>query len=362
MMQNWIHILGEAFREFGMLDVGLLIANSLLILFSRHIVLKLFPDAAEDEWFTRRVHFFRAANLLVVGFVLFYRFFLPLADHSWITRLLAVIVAVYLFYLGFHIVNYLIKKRFGREHELNGERRLSDTYNSRILGLIVAIIFSVIGLIAVIRIMGFDSLLEAGGVIGVIGVMLALTQGAWAPDIISGLIILNSRLVDEGDVIELHDGEKIMSVVFKTKIFHTELLNLVNNHRVMIQNARLRGMTIANLSRFASARGLRENLRFKVGYDVSEAQIEELFKNVFERANKEQEIPMEYQYPLQVAVMNTGDFAVEWGVYYYLKEVKKLLPVRQQLLALTLQESSKLNISLATPLRYVAENEVTDKP
>jgi len=180
--------------------------------------------------------------------------------------------------------------------------------------------------------------------------------------IISGLIILNSRLVDEGDVIELHDGEKIMSVVFKTKIFHTELLNLVNNHRVMIQNARLRGMTIANLSRFASARGLRENLRFKVGYDVSEAQIEELFKNVFERANKEQEIPMEYQYPLQVAVMNTGDFAVEWGVYYYLKEVKKLLPVRQQLLALTLQESSKLNISLATPLRYVAENEVTDKP
>lgn len=323
-MQNWIQVLSEAFRAFGVLDVILLIANSLLILFSRHIVLKLFPDAEQDEWFTRRVHFFRAANLLIVVFVLFYRFFLPLADHSWITRLLAVIVAAYLFYLSFHLVNFLIKKRFGREHELNGERRLSDTYNSRILGMLTATLFSVIGLIAIIRILGFDSLLEAGGVIGVVGVMLALTQGAWAPDIISGLIILNSRLVDEGDVIELRDGEKMVGVVFKTKIFHTELLNLVNNHRVMVQNARLRGMTIANLSRFASARGLRESLSFKIGYEVTEAQVQELFKNVFERANKDQEIPIEYQYPLQVALMNTGDFAIEWSVYYYLKRGKKI--------------------------------------
>ena len=65
----------------------------------------------------------------------------------------------------------------------------------------------VMGLIACVRILGFDSLLEAGGLLGVMGVFLALTQASWAPDIISGLVILNSRMVEEGDVLQLGDDE-----------------------------------------------------------------------------------------------------------------------------------------------------------
>jgi len=61
-------------------------------------------------------------------------------------------------------------------------------------------------------------------------------------------------------------------------MFHTEILNLVNNHRVMLKNARLREFTIQNLSKFASAKGLREQLSFKIGYDISPEKVRKMFK------------------------------------------------------------------------------------
>lgn len=71
--------------------------------------------------------------------------------------------------------------------------------------------------------------------------LLALTQGAWAPDIISGLVILNSKMLQERDVIKLSDSnETFLGIVYCTRAFHTELLNVVDNHRVMISNSRMR--------------------------------------------------------------------------------------------------------------------------
>jgi small-conductance mechanosensitive channel len=154
----------------------------------------------------------------------------------------------------------------------------------------------------VVRILGFESLLEAGGVIGFIGVLLALTQGAWAPDIISGLIILNSRLMEEGDVVEFWDGtDKIIGIVFKTKVFHTEILDLADNHRTMVQNSRLRTITINNLSKFASAKGLREELRFNIGYDVPESKVQGLFLAAFDAAIQDSEIAIEASHPPQTS-------------------------------------------------------------
>jgi len=37
----------------------------------------------------------------------------------------------------------------------------------------------------------------------------------------------------------------------------------------MVSNSKLRGQTIHSLSKFASAKGLREKLTFKIGYDIS---------------------------------------------------------------------------------------------
>jgi small-conductance mechanosensitive channel len=202
--------------------------------------------------------------------------------------------------------------------------------------------------------LGFDSVLEAGGVIGIIGVFLALTSSIWAPDIFHGLIILNSDMFSEGDVIQFKDGsDPVYGLVYKTKVFHTVILNIVNNHRVMIRNAKLRDFTVHNLSKFASARGLRENLSFKIGYDVSADQVKELFETVYEKAKEDTGIALEEQYDLEYGVKDTGDHAVEWVLYYYTKEVEKLMLTRQRLLQLMLETSIKKGISLATPISHL---------
>ena len=207
-----------------------------------------------------------------------------------------------------------------------------------------------IALIGVIRLLGFDSVLEAGGVIGLIGVFLALTSSIWAPDIFHGLIILNSDMLSEGDIVQFQDNELFYGRVHKTKVFHTVILSIPTNHRVMIRNAKLREFTIHNLSKFASARGLRECLTFKISYDTKIEQVKTLFQRVYDTAKLDDSIFIEEQYDLEFGVKDTGDHAVEWVFYYHTKEVEKLLLTRQRLLLLMLETSNEMGISLSTPI------------
>ena len=140
--------------------------------------------------------------------------------------------------------------------------------------------------------------------------------------------------------------------MFKTKVFHTEIINLVNNHRIMLQNYRLRQQTIHNLSKFASARGLREALQFDIGYDVEESRVQRMFQAAFEEAVLNRDVPVEGQSGVEVRAKAAGDFAVRWSVFYYTKDVKHLLRTRQLFLGIILKQAREKGISLATPVQY----------
>ncbi|MBT8114419.1 MAG: mechanosensitive ion channel, partial [Arenicella sp.] len=187
------------------------------------------------------------------------------------------------------------------------------------------------------------------GALGIIGLFLAMTQASWAPDMISGLIILNSRLCEEGDVIQFNmDGTWITGSVFRTKLFHTEILDLTNNHRLMVRNAKLRDYGVQNLSRFASARGLRERLLFNIDYRHDENEVVDMIERAFTEFDKS-DGSREEQYEHEIMVYDTGDYAVTWAVYYYIKDVKKLLKIRQVFRSYILAEAKRSQISLATP-------------
>lgn len=333
----------------------LLVVNLLLLVFSRPLLEFLTKGRGKEQGGSKKLHIFRAVNLFILLFVLFSQLLAPHLDKHWINRILGVMVISYLTYLLFHVMDYVISNKFGRRHQLNGEERISATYRSRLISLLLKLFITVIAVIAIVQSFGFESLLEKG-VIGFLGVMLALTQGSWAPDLISGLVILNSNLVEEGDVIEFRDGETILGSVFKTRIFHTEILNLKNNHRIMIQNARLRSMTLHNLSKFASARGLRESLVFNVGYDISSSKVEAMAEQAFRALDESGETAIESQFPVEIHVTNSGDYAVEWTLFYYTKDVRHLLRTRRAVMRAMLDTSKEMHISLATPLLHTAES------
>lgn len=336
-------------------DLFVLSINLLLFIFAKRILNYFYYSESESNRFLYRLRLFRFINVFVF---LLYGFHIVNAEGGvltwkeggWDFKIILILVTVYIAYLVDHIAYFFIQQRFGREREVNGEKLVIETYNTRLLGILSTTFILVVSLITIIRILGFNTWLEAGGVVGFVGVFLALTQSSWAPDIFAGLIILNSGIMEEGDAVEISGEEKILGVVFKTKMFHTEILNMVNNHRIMIRNARLRDYVVHNLSRFASAKGLREQLHFNVGYAVQGDTIRSMLDTVFTQVEENKSPNVECQHGYELMAVNSGDYAVEWVLFYYIKDVRNILKIRADILERVVQEAKKQNLDLATPM------------
>ncbi len=354
-MEQLLHelfgFLAGSWDRFSHLDKGLLLVNFLILVFAKPLFARLGDGSAAKN---KVLDLLRAGTLLIILFLVFYNMVLPHEEHTFITRLLGVVLVIYLGYLAMYLANNLIKRRFGRHRELGGESFIAETYNSRLLGLLAGTLIFALTLVAVIEVLGFENLLHASGVFGVIGVMLALTQSSWAPDLISGLIILNNRLLEEGDVIEVNDGEPFIGMVFRTKMFHTELLDLSRNHRVLMQNGRLRGSTIRNLSKFASAKGLRERLDLNIGYEVPARAIRKMIDEAFAGLEKANGASVEFAHGFDLHATSAANYAVTWSLFYYTKELRQLVTTRYRVVAAIVEAAAAHGIQLATPMLITA--------
>jgi len=350
MITDW-QVLLEGFSGF---EISLMVINAILLLVSYPLFNKLSHGHMEAKKTRLRLNVFRSINALIIALLVFYHLLLPNAGVSWVIRIVGVLFVIYLTHLGFSITNYFILSRFGRRREVDGTSVVSDTYNTRALKILAAILFFVIALLGSLQVLELNSLLQAGGVIGFVGVLMALTQASWAPDIISGLIILNSGLFEEGDVVQLEGMDSdLIGMIFKTKMFHTEILNIVNNHRIMIRNAKLRDHAIHNLSKFASARGLREVLVFNIGYEHDADAVRQMFNEALNRVVEgRSDIDIDHQHPLEIRADSADNYAVKWKVFYFTKNLKRLLQTRQEFIEVILQCAREKGISLATPLLH----------
>jgi len=350
MEQTLTHIVGL----FDKIDLFTIAASLVLFVAATPICRWLNSDDA----LATRISMMRMLNFLIIVAVIVNALYLNNSD--WLAKTAQCLIVIYFAVLITQIINFFVRQRFGKVRKTKNRVTISDTYSSRGLSLIVTIVIAIIAIISCLRLMGLNSLLEAGGALGVIGLVFAMTQAAWAPDIISGLIILNSRFCEDGDVIQFTmDGKEIVASIFKTKLFHTECLDLANNHRIMVRNAKLRDYGLQNLSRFASARGLRERLLFNIDYKHSEHEVSEMIHRAFANIDQE-EGAREDQYEPEIMVFDTGDYAVTWAVYYYIKDVKNLLRIRQLFRSYILAESARSDISLATPVLQQASVAVTN--
>ena len=342
--------ISQTLANFSQIDSITIVVSLFLLLAAKPICRGLNPD----EGLATRISMMRVLNSLIIAAVLAKAL---LQDQStWLSSITQSLVVLYFAVIATQVINFFVRARFGKRRTTNTRTIVSDTYASRGLSLIVAVVITLIAIVTCLRLLGLNSLLEAGGAIGIIGISLAMTQASWAPDIISGLIILNSRLCEEGDVIQFDmDGKHIVASIFKTKLFHTELLDLANNHRLMVRNAKLRDAGLQNLSRFASARGLRERMLFNIDYKHDQTEVSEMIQRAFAEIDQAEGM-REEQFEPEVLVYDTGDYAVTWAVYYYIKDVKKLLKIKQIFRSYVLAEATRSGISLATPV--LQQNEV----
>lgn len=342
----------DIFKQFlsslSVLDYSVLAVNFILIIFARPLLKRITSANLPTKTFNFRLLLLRGLNVFIVLVYGYQYLYLPAEGDSHGLTVLGILAIIYVAYIFNYLAQYYIHLWYGREREIGGSKIYIETYQSRLFSILAAIIITLIAVISIIQQLGFDSLLEAGGVLGVLGVMLGLTQASWAPDIISGLIILNSDMFEEGDYVEIEGG---IGRVYKTKLFHTEILNISNNHRIMIRNAHLRDKVIHNLSKFASAKGLRECLSFNIGYDTPFEAVKKMFEQAFAEACT-QGVPLESQYPPEIKVLETGDHAVCWGILFHIKRIDQIMNVRRDFREIILRTSDRMGVSLATPFTH----------
>lgn len=354
---------------FSSMELGVhflvLVINLLLLLFSKPIV-SLFKNRSDKDL---ELLLFRSLNLLFLFFhILDFVLIIFHKDYqNTFSRMALMLVTIYMGVFLFGLLSYLSRKKFGIEKKFEGAISYIDTYNSRLVDLIVLVLISVVSLYIIIDIWDFDSLLQTTGIFGIAAAFLALTNQIWAPDMFFGMVILNSKMLEDGDVIQFaNDSDEY--IINKVTLIYTILLDVRNNHRTLIKNSKLVDARIDNLSKKASTDGLRMKLSYKIGYpdkeeiDDFKKQIKDMFLEVNEEAIKNEDIKINENIPFEWFLHETGDYALQYDLFYYidaLPNTKVTKTVRSYLLKTPnlLNEqvyiaSLKHDIDLSTPILH----------
>ncbi|MEH6558469.1 MAG: mechanosensitive ion channel family protein [Oceanicoccus sp.] len=309
--------------------------NIILFIFARPL-LNIVESGKESES-DARITILRSLNLLVLVLQAINIIMIG-ADsdyENYFIKAGLTLMAIYAGLLAYSISSYFLRKKFGTEKEFDDHIVFIETYSSRLVDLML-LVFSVIATIYfMIIIWGANSLLETTGIFGIIAAFLAFTSNIWAPDIISGLIILNTQMLEDGDVVVI-DGYNDEYVINKVTFVYVILYDIRNNHRTLIRNSRFIQSKIDNLSRIASTEGIRKKLVYQIGYpDTNKATGEEreealnqfnqkigkVFAKAFEACCENEQIKINGNKEFEWALTNTGNYALEYTVWIYLERI-----------------------------------------
>ncbi|MCF6340428.1 MAG: mechanosensitive ion channel family protein [Sulfurimonas sp.] len=345
--------------------LSILVANLVLLLLSKYIV-SLFKTKSENEF---QLTLFRVLNLLFLFFhildfilVMFQKNYEYIFSHIALT-----LVTIYVSVLFFNAFSYFSRRKFGIKKTYDDNVTYIDTYSSRLVDIISVVLVSIISLYIILDIWNFDSLLKTSGIFGIIIAFLALTNQIWAPDMFYGMVILNSKMLEDGDVVQFSDdGDEY--IISRVTFIYTILLDVRNNHRTLIKNSKLLESKVDNLSKKASTDGLRIKLSYKIGYpkkcdfDKFKKDVNSMFDDVNQISIEREEIKINDKVPFEWYLNETGDYALCYDLYFYLESLpstKVTRTVRSFLLKTpnlineeVYNASLKYDIDLSTPLLH----------
>jgi len=313
---------------------GLVFAcNILLFLFARPI-LNLVDSGRDND---AKIRIFKSLNVLVL-FLHAVDLIILSRDSNYEHHLIKIgysLMSVYGALFFYSLCSYFSRKKFGAQKELDSNTVFLDTYSSRLVDIILLVIIILSTILVLINVWGANSLLETTGIFGVVAAFLAFTSNIWAPDIISGLIILNTEILEDGDVVVI-DGYKDEYVISKVSFIYIILYDIRNNHRTLIRNSRFIQSKIDNLSRVASTDGVRQALTYNIGYpslameskeERSEAlntylqKVEKVFERSYEIASEDSDIKINRKRNFEWSLTNTGNYALEFTLWVYLERI-----------------------------------------
>lgn len=345
--------------------------NIALLLLSRPIIQLIAPDQDNKT----KIKIAQGLNLMVLLFqVIDFALRRSFEDYTggYLVNLGLSLMVIYTGVFLYSLSGTFTRKRFGKTRTLDDKPIYIETYNSRLINIIFLAIIILTIIYALIKIWGADSLLETTGIFGIFIAFMAFTSSIWAPDIVSGLIILNSEMIVDGDVVIL-EGHEDEFIIARVTLIYVVLYDVRNNHRTLLRNTQFIQGRIDNLSRIASSDGIRQPIKYNIGYpafsDTREGRkaelaafqkdIADMFTMSFEACAANDDIKINRSKPFEWAMTNAGDYALEYTLWVYLDRIpntKVTGTIRRHLMGTTYKINEAVfaasvaeNIDLSTP-------------
>jgi len=319
----------------------------------------------------------RSVNVLFILFSIldFLISFVTEAYSNYFSGFAYTLLVVYVSAFIYNIVSLVSRKKFGKEKEMDSKTVYVDTYNSRLVDIFTMTIIIFIAVYMIIKAWGLSSMLETTGLLGLVVAFLALTNSIWAPDPYYCMVILNSDMLEDGDVVHI-EGKDDYYIISRVTFIYTLLFNTRTNTKTLVRNSKLIEFHIDNLTKKASTDGLRQVLTFKIGYpsidgtlDIKSRQprdmkdflkaVDEMFSQVAKQAEEDERVKVNPNVDIEWMLTETGDYALEFTLVYFLDTLPKtkitrnvrkhIVGTRNRLLRLCYEASVENGISLATP-------------
>jgi len=134
------------------------------------------------------------------------------------------------------------------------------------------------------------------------------------------------------------------------RVAQITLRDLAHRYLILMPNSRFRNAKIEILSA-TPASGLEQYVDFNIGYGVSGERVEAMLHKVWEIANAKEKCLNAEKEP-RIRLVNTGDHAVVWRLYYTVANVYRLFEAKFAINHAAFSVSADMDIALQTPLTH----------
>ena len=168
------------------------------------------------------------------------------------------------------------------------------------------------------------------------------------------------------------------------------LYDVRNNHRTLIRNSQFTQRRIDNLSRIASTDGVRQALKYNIGYpeitsssredraaelEVFHGRVDRMFENAFDECSDKKDIKINPKGEFEWALTSAGDYALEYTLWVYLERIpntKVTATIRRHLMGTLFKVNKAIfnasvaeGIDLSTPnltaVKLIGEQDASEK-
>jgi len=244
---------------------------------------------------------------------------------------------------------------YGKEVEVSGEKYFKKWYEANLFSLCIYIINFFVLVFLAIKIFEIDSLVEIGWLWAWILAFMWFTAPVWAIDMIAGIIILQSKNFETGQVYYIYERDKHVWIK-SISLTEVKCIDLKTWNPILFRPSEFRNLAVKNLSQWIdgkSSKILRE-ITINVGYEESFEDMKNLCYEAFDAMMVDLLAPDKTNYfpdePIRnLEITNFGDYAVEYKLFYTISSPFYIFKAERLINKYLLRAQKEKNIYFSTP-------------